>query len=172
MQPSRRILIGMSMLAFPLVGIVSRAQTPRKDQKAQASPSTSSNPKTNVTTRKSMVVEADSTPEEIEDGRIGHLFQPIYKIQQQHECQNAIEKYRSVVIPAAEQSTFRVPKNKFLFLASRGIGDCDMELGNFVEAEEMYQKAFGYMSVWPGTDNSSYPIIFESLGAARMRQQR
>src|SRR5258708_37443843 len=47
-----------------------------------------------------------------------------------------------------------------------------MELGNFVEAEEMYQKAFGYMSVWPGTDNSSYPIIFESIGAARMRQQR
>ena len=135
-------------------------------------PESNSIPQNHVTSQQSITVEAHLSPEEKEEGEINDIYQPVYSIQQKHDCNGAIEKYRSVVVPAAEQAKFIVPKNKFLFLAYRGIADCDMDLKKYVEAEEIYQKLFAYIPVWPGTDDSDYPITFRSLGLARMAQEK
>jgi tetratricopeptide (TPR) repeat protein len=138
----------------------------------QSVPQSKSTGQNRVTSQQSITVEAFSTPEEKEEGRINDLYQPVYSIQQKHDCDGAIEKYRTVVIPVAEQAKFNIPKNKFLFLAYRGIADCDMDLKKYVEAEEIYQKLFDYLPVWPGTDDSGYPINFRSLGLARMALEK
>jgi len=145
---------------------VSIAQTAQKNQEPNKR-----NPQGRVNTQQSVVVEAHLTPEESEEGKINDLYQPIYAMQQ-HDCQGAVEKYRTVVIPAAEQAKFEVPKTKFLFLAYRGIGDCDLASGHFAEAEVIFQKLFEYLPVWPSTDDSDYPINYRSIGLARMGQQR
>jgi len=129
------------------------------------------NPQDRVTSQQSITVEAHLTPEEKEEGELNDLYQPVYS-QQKHDCEGAIEKYITVVIPGAERAKFAVPKNKFLFLAYRGIADCEMELKQYIKAEETYQKLFDYLPVWPGTDDSDYPITFRSLGLARMAQEK
>src|SRR5258705_7986602 len=166
------MFIRMSIVLFLSGGAVSTAQPPQKDQQALSSQSKNSDPHAKGRSHQSIVVDAASTPEEIEDGRINQIFQPVYEIQLQHECDSAIEKYRSIVIPSADKSKYQLSRNKFLFLAYRAIGDCDMELGKFSEAEESYQKAFDYTSVWPGANDPRYAINFESIGIARMGQQR
>ena len=65
---------------------------------------------------------------EIEDGQINDIYQPIYKIQAQRDYQKAIEQYRTVVIPMAERAKFEGPRKKFLYLAYREIGSCEMVL--------------------------------------------
>lgn len=135
-------------------------------------PQANPNAQKRVTSQQSITVEANSTPEENEEGNLNDIYQPVFAIQQQHDCQSAIDKYRAVVIPAAERAKFSKPKSKYLYLAYRGIGDCDMSLKNFAEAEATYQKLFEYLPVWPGTDDSDYPIAFRSVGDARMAQQK
>lgn len=135
-------------------------------------PQANSDAHNRVSSQQSITVEANSTPEEKEEGDLNDIYQPVSAIQQQHDCQSAIDKYRAVVIPAAERAKFPKPKNKYLYLAYRGIGDCEMNLKNFAEAEATYQKLFEYLPVWPGTDDSDYPIAFQSLGYARMAQQK
>jgi len=110
------------------------------------------------------------TPEEAEEGRLNDAYQPLYQLEQQHECAGAVEKYKAVIL-LAEQAKFDVPRNKFLYLSYRGIGDCDLSAGQFAEAEESFQKILAYVPVWPGTDDSDYPIDFVSIGEARMGQQ-
>src|SRR5262249_20215380 len=83
-----------------------------------------------------------------------------------------IERYKSEVIPLAEKSPFNVPKNKFLFLANRDIGNCYLAQQDFVEAEASFQKILQYAPVWPGTDDSAYPIDFRQIATAQMGQQR
>jgi tetratricopeptide (TPR) repeat protein len=151
------------MLVFS--SAISKAQTPG----AQSSKPNSPPP---VTSQQSVVVDAHLTPEEIEDGQINDAFQPVYNIQQQRDYQRAIEEYRSLVIPMAERAKFERPRKKFLYLAYSAIGNCEMALGQFKEAEEMYQKTFEYLPASPGVDDSENSVMLRSVGIARMRQQR
>jgi tetratricopeptide (TPR) repeat protein len=164
--PDNRAFVALAFIILFSSSGVSIAQTPQKNQE-----SNKPSPQGRVTTQESVVVEAHVTPEESEEGNINDLYQPIYATQQ-HDCPGAVEKYRTVVIPAAEQARFEIPKNKFLFLAYRGIGDCDLASGHFAEAEVIFQKLFQYLPVWPGKDDSDYPINYRSIGLARMGQQR
>ena len=120
-----------------------------------------------VSSHQSIVVSADLTPEEKEEGRLNDLYQPLYQLEMQHSCTNAIEKYRSI-ISEAQKSKFDRPRNKFIYMATRGIAGCDISSGNYEEAEALYQKCLDY---GPGLSDSSYPIILSSIGVARLGQQ-
>jgi tetratricopeptide (TPR) repeat protein len=75
------------------------------------------------------------------------------------------------VIPLAQKSKFDVPKNKFLFLANRGIGNCYIAQRRYEEAERIFVQIMDYLPVWPGTDDSDYPINFRQIATAQMGQQ-
>jgi len=152
-------------MALVLISVVSRAQTPSSQPGKPNSPA-------RVTSQQSVVVDAHLTPEEIEDGQINDIYEPIYKIQEQRDYQKAIEEYRSLVIPMAERSKFAGPRKKFLYLAYSDIGNCEMALGQFKEAEEMYQKTFEYLPASPGVGDSENAVMLRFVGVARMRQQR
>lgn len=172
MGQSCRAFVGLSLAVLAWGNSLCLAQGRATDAQATPSPQGNSNPHNRVTSQQSITVEAHLTPEEKEEVEINEIYQPVYSIQQKHDCKGAVERYRTVVIPMAERAKFKVPKNKFLFLSYRGIGDCDMELKNFVEAEKIYQKLFDYLPIWPGIDDSDYPINFRSLGYARMAQEK
>ena len=101
------------------------------------------------------------------------VYQSIAQQQRKGTCTaEIIERYRSEVLPLAEKSAFNVPKNKFLFLANRDIGNCYLAQQNFVAAEAAFQKILQYAPVWPGTDDSAYPIDLRQIATAQMGQQR
>ena len=111
--------------------------------------------------------------EEVEDGKLNDLYQPVAQLQRNGTCTpDIIRRYESDVIPPAEKSTFNVPRNKFLFLANRDIGNCYLALQKFAEAEASFQKILQYAPVWPGTDDSAYPINFRQIATAQMGQQQ
>jgi len=112
------------------------------------------------------------SPEEKEEGRLNDVYQTVAELQQKGACtQDIIQRYESEVISAAEKSTFNVPRNKFLFLANRDIGNCYLGQQRYVEAEASFQKILDYAPVWPGTDDSAYPINFRQIATAQMGQQ-
>lgn len=160
------------LIALLLGAAQTFAQTPEKEKQDQPSRAKQANPQDRVRTHQSVAVTAQLTPEEVEEGKINDAYQTIYQIQENHDCERAVEQYRSVVIPLAEQAKFDVPRNKFLFLAYRGIGDCYVSLGRFAEAEETFQKILQYAPVWPGTNDSAFPINYRSIGLAQMSQQK
>lgn len=161
---------GLAVLLF-LCGIQTYGQSPDKGTLNPATQSAESKPQNPPKNQQSIVVTAKLTPEEIEDGKINDVYQNVYKLQEQHNCAAAIGQYRGVVIPAAEKAKFDVPRNKFLFLAYRGIGDCDLSSGRFAEAEQVFEKLLEYVRIWPGVDDSDYAINYRSIGVARMGQQ-
>ena len=121
----------------------------------------------------SVEVVGHLSPEELEEGKLNDLYQSVAQLQQTGTCTiDIIERYRSEVIRPAEKSTFNVPKNKFLFLADRDIGNCYLAQKQFAEAEASFQKILQYASVWPGTNDSAYPINFRQIATAQMGQQR
>jgi tetratricopeptide (TPR) repeat protein len=172
MVERRRLSIGSLLAALAFLVSATFAQENAGDARRPSQTQTKSDRQGRVTSQQSITVEARLTPEEKEDGDLNDAYQPVYSIQQKHDCKGAIEKYRTVVIPSAERAKFEVPKNKYLYLAYRGVGDCDMDLKNFAEAEAIYQKLFDFIPIWPGTDDSDYPITFRSLGYSRMAQER
>src|SRR5271167_605810 len=54
----------------------------------------------------SVVVGAHLTPEEVEDGRLNDIYQPIYQFQRAGDCEGIVKTAQSAVIPAAEQAKF------------------------------------------------------------------
>jgi tetratricopeptide (TPR) repeat protein len=42
----------------------------------------------------------------------------------------------------------------------------------YAKAEENFKKIMGYLPVWPGTDDSDYPINLRQIATAQMGQQR
>jgi len=161
----------LCLVAVAWGGAQMSAQAPAKDTQAQTPTAPSAKPSSGLTTHQTVVVTANLTPEEKEEGDINEVYQSVDALQRQNRCPEAIEKYRSSVIPMAEKAKFEVPKNKFLFLAYRGIADCYLSQERFAEAEKLYQRIFQYMPVWPGKDDSDYPINLRSVGLARMGQQ-
>jgi tetratricopeptide (TPR) repeat protein len=112
------------------------------------------------------------SPEEVEEGKLNDLYESVAQLQRKGTCTTEIiEHYQFEVIPTAEKSTFNVPKNKFLFLANRDIGNCYLALQKFAEAESSFQKILQYAPVWPGTNDSAYPINFRQIAMAQMGQQ-
>src|SRR5437879_972338 len=118
------------------------------------------------------IVDARLTADQIEEGEINEVYQGIVKIHLQGDYRGAADKYRLLVIPMAERTQSGVTRRKFLFLSYRGLGNCYLAMSRFAEAEEMFQKLFEYLPIWPGMENSDYAINFESIAMARMGQQR
>ncbi|MGH9406077.1 MAG: hypothetical protein ACRD3D_09630, partial [Terriglobia bacterium] len=104
--------------------------------------------------RQSVTVTAKLTPAEVEDGKFNDPYERVYNLQQQHDCMKAIDEYRSIVIPMAEKARFDVPRNKFLFLSYEGVGNCDLYVHSFSDAEKSFQIALQYAQVWPGINDS------------------
>ena len=118
-------------------------------------------------------VVAHLSPEEVEDGKLNDAYESIAQLQRKGACTaEIIQRYQSEVIPLAQKSTFNVPKNKFLFLANRDIGNCFMAQRRYAEAEQSFKQIMEYLPIWPGTDDSDYPINFREIAAAQMGQQR
>lgn len=144
---------------------LARAQSPS----SQTKPPGSSKP----TRHDSADVVATLSPEEAEEGKLNDAYQSIAQQQRKGTCTAAIiERYRSEVLPLAENAAFNVPKNKFLFLANRDIGNCYLAQQDFVEAEASFQRILQYAPVWPGTDDSAYPVNLRQIATAQMGQQR
>jgi tetratricopeptide (TPR) repeat protein len=121
----------------------------------------------------SVEVVAHLSPEEVEEDKLNDAYELIAQLQRKGTCTTEIiHRYQSEVIPLAEKSTFDVPKNKFLFLANRAIGNCYMAQRRYEEAEGTFKKIMDYLPVWPGTDDSDYPINFRQIAIAQMGQQR
>jgi len=136
---------------------------------SQANPSGSSRP----TRHDSVDVVATLSPEEAAEEKLNETYESIAQQQRKGTCTaEIIERYRSEVISLAEKSAFNVPKNKFLFLANRDIGNCYLAQQNFVEAEASFQKILQYLPVWPGTDDSANPVNLRQIATAQMGQQR
>jgi tetratricopeptide (TPR) repeat protein len=127
-------------------------------------------PSKRATMKDSIVVGAHLTPDEIEDGKINDVYQPIYHWTREHDCLQIIKLCETKVIPMAESSKFQETRNKFLFLANRDMASCQMKLGKYSDAASRYQKLFEYVQVWPGKVDSAYPQVYESLGAALIMQ--
>jgi tetratricopeptide (TPR) repeat protein len=116
----------------------------------------------------SVTVAATYTPEETEDWKINGVYQPVYALEQKGDCEAAIQRYKSEVIPLAEQAKFEVPKNKFFFLAVHGIGNCYLKQKLYEQAEQSLQASLTYLPIWPGTDDSEYPLTFRMIAMAQM----
>ena len=124
-----------------------------------------------VQSHHSVTVTATYTPEEKEDWKINEVYQPIFSLEQKGDCEAAIHRYKLELVPLAEKSKFEIPKNKFLFLANRGIGNCYMAQRQYEAAEQSFRQILEYMPIWPGLDDSDYPINFQQLGTAQIGQQ-
>jgi len=146
-----------------------KALDPAKNPASQTQSSGSSKP----TRHDSVEVVTKLSPEEVEEGKLNDAYESLAQQQRKGNCTTQIiERYKSEIIPLADKSAFNVPKNKFLFLANRDIGNCYLAQQNFVEAEASFQKILQYAPVWPGTDDSAYPIDFRQIATAQMGQQR
>ena len=139
------------------------AQAESRPQQAEQQP--------RIKAHDSVTVTANFTPEEIEEGKLNDIYQAISALQRKGDCEVAIQRFESEVLPAAEKSKFDVPRNKFLFLANRGIANCLLKQQHFQEAEQRFQKIMEYLPVWPGTDDSDYPINLRQIATAQMGQQ-
>lgn len=148
-----------------LVDVPASAQNP-------SSPPQSSAPSRPVR-HESVEVVAHLSPEEVEEGKLNDAYELIAQLQRKGACTTEIiQRYQSEVIPLAQKSTFNIPKNKFLFLANRDIGNCYMTQRRYEEAEASFKKIMEYLPVWPGTDDSNYPINFRQIATAQMGRQR
>jgi tetratricopeptide (TPR) repeat protein len=144
---------------------LAQAQNPSSQTKSSGS--------SKPTRHDSVDVVATLSPEEAEEGKLNDAYQSIAQQQRKGTCTAAIvERYRTEVLPLAEKAAFNVPQNKFLFLANRDIGNCYLAQRDFVEAEASFQKILQYVPVWPGTDDSAYPVNLRQIAIAQMGQQR
>jgi len=152
-------LFGFSSIVFTILALIA----------AQTKDPGSSKP----TRHDSVEVVAKLSPEEVENQKLEDVYEPISAQERKGNCSTEIVgRYKSEVIPLAEKSSFNVPKNKFLFLAHQDIGNCYLALQKFVEAETSFKKALQYAPVWPGVNDSDYPIDFRQIGTAQMGQER
>jgi tetratricopeptide (TPR) repeat protein len=153
------------LFGLPFVHALASAQNPSRQIQPPASPM----PKRHD----SVEVVAHLSPEEVEEGNLNDVYERIAQLQRKGPCTTEIiQRYQSEVIPLAEKSTFNVPKNKFLFLANRDIGNCYMAQRRYEEAEQTFRKIMEYLPIWPGIDDSDYPINFRQIATAQMGQQR
>jgi tetratricopeptide (TPR) repeat protein len=140
-------------------------------QGQQHSPAKSPDGSPRPKTHDSVTVTTISTAEEAEEEKINDAYQAVFVLEQHADCDTAIRRYESEVIPLAQRSKFEVPKNKFRFLANRGIGNCYLAQRRYEEAERKFSQIMEYLPIWPGTDDSDYPINFRQIATAQMGQE-
>lgn len=157
-----------------LIGNAALAQEQKPEQTNPATSPNKNSPQERVTAHDSIVVGAHLTPEEVEDGKIQEAYQPVYQmiVRGVRDCEQIVKICETEIIPRAEKSKFPETRNKFLYSANRDIADCEFRSGKYDEAGKRYEKLFEYASAWPGKDDSSFPQIYESIGAVRMKQGR
>ena len=162
----------LSLALIVLSGNTSLAQ----DQKPGQNPPSGSPDKTSqgkrVTAHDSIVVGAHLTPEEVEDGKVNDAYQPLYHLKKPNDCPQIEKLCKTEIIPMAEHSKFELTRNKFLYLANRDVAICELRTSRLQEAEQRFQKMFEYIKVWPGTDDSDYPLNYRLIGEARIMQMR
>jgi tetratricopeptide (TPR) repeat protein len=162
----------MLALALILTEGAAAAQEQKPDQSTPSgSPGNTSTQKRAVA-HDSIVVGAHLTPEEVEDGKINDAYQPLYHLKKPSDCVEIQKLCQTEIIPMAERSKFELTRNKFLYLANRDVAICESRTGRAKEAEERYQKMFDYIKVWPGNDDSGYPMNYRFIGEARIMQMR
>lgn len=125
-----------------------------------------------ATAARQSFVDGRLVSDPIDERRINDVYQEVVKLHLQGDYREAADMYQSVVIPMAEKTPSETIRNKFLFLGYRGLGNCYLAMSRFAEAEHTFQKLFEYLPVWPGFDDSGYPLNFESIGMARMGELR
>src|SRR5437773_595903 len=143
----RQSASGFATLIFALVLLGSSSTSAQ-------SPATTAQPPARPKTERhdSVEVVEHLSPEDAEDGKLNDLYQAVAQAQRNGACTtDIIQRYQFEVIPAAEKSTFTKPKNKFLFLANRDLGNCYLDQKKFAEAEASFRKILEYAPVWPGT---------------------
>jgi tetratricopeptide (TPR) repeat protein len=127
-----------------------------------------------ATTQQTVVVGAGLTKEEIEESKVESpietALQDARMAYQQQAYDVALDKYKSVV-QLSQPLKSEASRNKYLGFAYGGVGRCYLALHRYAEAEEIYQRRFHYLKVWPGVMDSEYALNYESLGLARMGQQ-
>lgn len=161
-----------SFLVLALALILPGSATQAQEQKpAPASPpATPDKTQKRVTAHDSVVVGAHLTPEEKEDGRINDAYQPLYHLKAPEDCPQILDLDETKIIPMAEKSQFEATRNKFLYFANRDIASCEMSSGKYKEAELRYLRMFDFIKVWPGIEDSDYPLNFRLIGQARLKQ--
>src|SRR5262249_12348503 len=93
-----------------------------------------------------------------------------YQAEQRKSLQEALQGY-DALIPLAEHAKFEAPRNKYLFLAYRGMGYCSLALRDYERAEQSFVKALEFAPVWPGLDDSAYPAVLTAVGVVRIRRE-
>ncbi len=158
-----------TFIAVSMANISANPQIPQPPSQPSGAPSSQRHDSIEVTVHLSA--------EDVEDGKLNDVYQDVYQsvaqLQRKTACTpEIIRRYESEVIAPAEKSSFDVPRNKFLFLANRDIGNCYLAQQKFWEAEAAFQKILQYAPVWPGTSDSAYPIDFRQIAEAQMGLQR
>ncbi len=113
------------------------------DASPQASTSKPSVPKPRVQSHDSVTVSANFTPEEKEEGKINEVYQAIYLVERKGDCDTAIQRYKN----------------------------CYLAQKRYEEAENSFKLIMDYLRIWPGTDDSDYPINFRQIAEAQIGQQ-
>src|SRR6267142_6826539 len=144
MPSIRRSFTKLLLLVAVVAANSALAQTPQTSQQGPPSPASQSKAQKRVSSHDSVVVSAKLAPEEAEEGRLNDVYQEVYNVERSHDCEKAVEKYQTAVIPMADSSKFPVPRSKFLFLAYRGIGYCYLSEKRYADAEQMFQKLFEF----------------------------
>jgi tetratricopeptide (TPR) repeat protein len=169
MSTSLRTSAAVFLVFFILGTGVSLAQTARSNRLPLSSDQLDS---VSATGAQESFVDARFGSEQTDESKINDVYQEVVKVHLHGDYGEAADMYQSLVIPMAEKTPSNLTKNKFLFLGYRGLGNCYLAMSRFTEAEQTFQKLFEYLPVWPGLDDSGYPLNFESIGMARIGEQR
>src|ERR1700722_2463240 len=124
-----------------------------------------------VVSKQSVTVSAGFTPEQMEDDALNHHVANSFGCAADLDCQATTDKYKSDLIPAAEQAKFPRNKAKYLEIANDAIAQCDLKHGRYVEAERSLHQALTQAEVWPGKNDSAYPDLWLGLSLAQLSQE-
>jgi tetratricopeptide (TPR) repeat protein len=115
---------------------------------------------------------ANLAAEQAEDAKLNDAYQTLYLSLRNSNCgADALKSYQSDFLPRAAKAKSKLARNKYLYLANRDIGNCHIAQQNFAAAEASFQENMEYAAVWPGTEDSAYPINVRQIGSAQMGQQ-
>src|ERR1051326_817367 len=96
METSRRqhLSVGVWIIALSFCALNCLAQVRAKSNDGKLRPKM----------RDSITVTATSTPEEAEEGKLNDAYQSVFIVEQRADCETAIRRYESEVMPLAQQS--------------------------------------------------------------------
>ena len=107
-----RRLTSIAVLLMAGLNICVLTYAARGNSRPQVSTAKPTDGKPRLKSHDSVTVTANFTPEETEDGKINDAYQPVFSVEQKGDCETAVLRYNSEVIPLAERSKFEVPKQQ------------------------------------------------------------